>query len=86
VLAYNIQALDEDIIEAAQYSKTMSVEDVDEIVDYILTEVGLSDSYDDRTMTDAPVNSMTTTPSVSFCIQETMPVLNDPTELPSSCS
>ena len=37
-------------------------------------------------MTDASVNSMTMTPSVSLCIQEPMRVLNDSTELPSSCS
>jgi hypothetical protein len=37
-------------------------------------------------VTDASVNSTITTPSVSLCIQESTPVLNDSTELPSSCS
>jgi hypothetical protein len=86
VLAFDIQALDEDIKEVAEYAKTMSAEDVDEMIDHILAEVNLSVSYHDRTMTDAPVNSTAMTPSVSLCVQEPMPVLNDFTELPSSCS
>jgi hypothetical protein len=86
VLAFDIQALDEDIIEAAEYARTMSAEDVDEMIDYILAEVNLSVSYHGRATTDAPVDSMTMTPSVSLCTQEPMPVLNDFTELPSPCS
>jgi hypothetical protein len=50
-LASNIQALGEDIIEAAEYAKTMSAEDVNEMIDYILAEVNLSVSHHDRTMT-----------------------------------
>jgi hypothetical protein len=45
VLASDIQGLGEDIIEAAEYAKTMSAEDVDEMIDYILVEVNLSVSY-----------------------------------------
>jgi hypothetical protein len=41
VLAFNIQALGEDIIEVAEYAKTMSAGDVDEMIDYILVEVNL---------------------------------------------
>jgi hypothetical protein len=37
-------------------------------------------------MAEAPVKSMPMTPSVSSCIKEPIPVLTDPTELPSSCS
>jgi hypothetical protein len=85
-LASDSQALGEDIIEAAEYAKTMSAEDVDEIIDYILSEVNFSISHHDRTVTDAPVNSTAMISSVSLCVQEHMPVLNDPTELPSSCS
>jgi hypothetical protein len=86
VLASGLQVLDEDLIEVAEYAKTMSAEDVDEVIDHILAEVNLSVSHHDRTMTDAPVNSTTMTLSVSLCIQEPMPVLSDFTELPSSCS
>jgi hypothetical protein len=75
VLAFDIQALGEDIIEVAEYAKTMSAEAVDEVIDHILAEVSLSVSYHDRTMADAPVNSMATTLSVSWCTQEPMPVL-----------
>jgi hypothetical protein len=85
-LASDSQALGEDIIDVAEYAKTMSAEDVNEMIDYILAEVNLSVSHHDRTMTDAPVNSTTMIPSVSLCIQEPMPVLNDFAELPSSCS
>jgi hypothetical protein len=85
-LVSDIQALGDDIIEAAEYARTMSAEDVNEMIDYILAEVNLSISHHDRTMTDAPVNSTTMIPSVSLSIQEPMPVLNDFTELPSSCS
>jgi hypothetical protein len=42
VLASNIHILSEDVIEAAEYAKTMSAEDVDEVVDHILAEVNLS--------------------------------------------
>ena len=86
MLAFGVQALGEDLVEVADYAKTMSDEDVDEVVDYILAEVNLSDTYHDQTTADAPVNSMTMTPSVSSCTQEPMPVLNNSTELPSSCS
>jgi hypothetical protein len=86
VLAFDIQALDEDIEEVAEYARTMSAEDVDEIIDYILAEVNLSVSYQDRTMTDAPVNSTAMTSSVSLCVREPLPVLNDFAELFSSCS
>ena len=86
MLAFNIQALDEDLIEVAEYAKSMSAEDVDEVIDHILAEVNLSVSHHDRTMTDVPVNSTTMTPSVSLCSQEPIPVLNEFTELPSSCS
>ena len=64
----------------------MSAEDVDEIIDYILAEVNLSVSNHDRTTTDASVNSTTMTLSVSLYFQGPMPILNDFTELPSSCS
>jgi hypothetical protein len=85
VLAFDIQALDEDIKEAAEYAKTMSAEDVDEMIDHILAEVNLSGSYCDRTTADTPVNSMAMIPSASLCIQIPMPVLNHFTELLSSC-
>jgi hypothetical protein len=86
VLAFDTQALGEDIIEVADYAKNMSTEDVNEMIDHILAEVGLSDSYRDQTMTEAPVNSMEMTLSVFSWVQEPMQVLNDFTELPSSCS
>jgi hypothetical protein len=86
VLASGIQVLGEDLIEVAEYAKTMSTEDVDEVIDYILAEVNLSVSYHGRKMTDASGNSTTMTSSVSLCIQEPMPVLSDFAELPSSCS
>ena len=86
MLAFDTQALGEDITEVAEYAKTMSAEDVDEVIDHILTEVNLSLLYRDRPTTDAPFTSTTTTPLVSLCIQEPMPVLSDFTELPSSCS
>jgi hypothetical protein len=37
--------LGEDLIEVAEYAKTMSAEDVDEVIDHILAEVNLSVSY-----------------------------------------
>ena len=86
MLAFDIQALGEDVIEVAEYAKTMSDEDVDEVIDHILAEVNLSVSYHDRATADAPVNSTKMIPSVSLCIRVPMPVLNDFTELPSSCS
>ena len=85
-MAFNSQALGEDIIEAAEYARTMSAEDVSEMIDYILAEVNLSISHCDRIMTYASVNSTAMTPSVSLCIQEAMPVLNNFAELPSSCT
>jgi hypothetical protein len=42
VLAFNIRALDEDIIKVAEYAKNMSAEDVNEMIDHILAEVNLS--------------------------------------------
>jgi hypothetical protein len=45
VLAFDIQALDEDIKEVAEYAKNMTPEDVEEAIDYILAEVNLSISY-----------------------------------------
>ena len=86
MLASDIQALGEDIIEAAEYAKTMSAEEVDEMIDHILAEVNLSVSHHDRTVTDASVNSTIMTSLVCLCIQEPMPVLNRFTELSSSCS
>ena len=68
MLAFDTQALDEDIIEVAEYARTMSAEDVNEVIDYILAEVNLSISYHGQT-TDAPVDSMTTTPSASLCLR-----------------
>jgi hypothetical protein len=85
-LAFNIQALGEDIAEVAEYARNMPAEEVDEVVDYILAEVSLSVSYHDRMTADAPINSTRTTPSVSLYTWKPMPVLNDFTELPSSCS
>ena len=85
MLAFGVQALGEDLIEVAEYAKTMSNEDVDEAIAHILAEVSLSDSYYDRTTADTPVNSMAMIPSASLCIQIPMPVLNHFTELPSSC-
>ena len=76
MLASDIQALGEDLVEVADYAKTMSDEDVDEVVDYILAEVNLSISYREQTMTDAPVNSTKMTPSVSLYIREPISVLN----------
>ena len=61
MLASDIQALGEDIIEAAEYAETMSAEDVDEAIEYILAEVNLSVSYHNWTMTDSYVNSTTRT-------------------------
>jgi hypothetical protein len=75
VLAFDIQALGEDIAEVAEHAKKMSAEDVDEVIDRILAEESLSVSYHDRTTADAPVNSTAMTPSVSSCTQEPMPVL-----------
>ena len=86
MLAFDIQALGEDLVEVADYAKTMSDEDVDEVVDYILAEVNLSDSYRNQTTANAPVNSTTMIPSVPSCTREPIPVLNDFAELPSSCS
>jgi hypothetical protein len=86
MLASDIQALGEGIVEVAEYAETMAAEDVDEVIDHILAEVNFSVSYHDRTMADAPVYSTIVTPSVSLYVQESVPVLNDFTELPSSCS
>ena len=86
MLASNIHILSEDVIEAAEYAKTMSAEDVNEVIDHILAEVNLSNSYHNQATADAPVNSTVMTPSVSSCTQEPMPVLKDFTELPSSSS
>jgi hypothetical protein len=47
VLAFDLQALDEDIREVAEYAKNMSVEDVDEMIDHIVAEVNLSFSHHD---------------------------------------
>ena len=69
-MAFNMQALGEDLIEVADYAKTMSDEDVDEVIDYILAEVNLSVSNHDRTTTDASVNSTTMTLSVSLCFRD----------------
>ena len=55
MLAFDTQALGEDITEVAEYAKTMSAEDVDEVIDHILTEVNLSLLYHDRTTTDTPL-------------------------------
>jgi hypothetical protein len=86
VLAFGVQALGEDLIEVAEYAKTMSNKDVDEVIDYILAEVTLSVSYHDQTMTDAYFYSITMTLLVCLCIRERMLILSDSTELPSSCS
>jgi hypothetical protein len=86
VLAYNIQALGEDIIEVAEYAKTMSAEDVDEMIDHVLAEVNLSVSHHDRTITNGSVNSTIMTSSVSLSPWEPVPVLSDFTELSSSSS
>ena len=86
MLAYNIHILSEDVIEAAEYAKTMSAEDVNEVIDHILAEVNLFNSYHNQATADAPVNSTVMTPSVSLCTQESVPVLNNFTELPLSCS
>ena len=83
MLAFDIQALDEDIKEVAEYAETMSAQDVDEMIDHILVEVNLFVSYHDQKMTDTHVNSTEMTPSVSLCVQDPVPVLNDFTELPS---
>jgi hypothetical protein len=83
-LAFDTQWHDEDIFKIAEYAKTMSAEDVDEVIDHILVEVNLSVSYRDRTIADAPVKSTAMTMSVSLYIQEPMLVLNHFTELPSS--
>jgi hypothetical protein len=40
-LAFDIQALGEDIAEVEEYAKTMSDKDVDEMIDHILAEVKL---------------------------------------------
>ena len=42
MLAFDIPALGEDIEEVAEYARTMSAEDVDEMIDYILAEVNPS--------------------------------------------
>jgi hypothetical protein len=68
VLESNTQILSEGIIEATEYAKTMSAEDIDRVIDHILAEVNLSVSYHDRTTADAPVNSTKMTPLVSSCI------------------
>ena len=39
MLESDSQALGEDIIKAAEYARTMSAEDVNEMIDHILTEV-----------------------------------------------
>ena len=38
-MASDVQALGEDIIKIAEYARTMSAEDVNEMIDYILAEV-----------------------------------------------
>jgi len=73
--ATEIQALGPDIVEAAEYAKTMSAEDVDEMIDHILVEVGLFVSYCDRTTTDKSTNSMARTLLVSLSAEESVPAL-----------
>ena len=85
-MAFDTQALDEDIAEVADRAKTMSADDVDEVIDRILAEVSLYVLYHDRMMADAPINSTKMTLLVSLYTRESMPVLNGFTELPSSCS
>ena len=51
-MAFNIQALGEDIIEVAEYAKTMTSEDVEEAIDYLLAEVNLSVSYHGSQLND----------------------------------
>ena len=41
MLAFDIQALGEDIAEVTEYARTMSDKDVGEVIDYILAEVNL---------------------------------------------
>ena len=48
MLASDSRALGEDIIKAAEYARTMSAEDVNEMIDYILVEVNLFISRHDR--------------------------------------
>jgi hypothetical protein len=43
-LASDIQALDLDIIEAKEHAKTMTPEEVEDVIDHILLEVRLSQS------------------------------------------
>jgi hypothetical protein len=69
VLAFDIQAFGGYIIEAAEYAQTMSAEDVDEMIDYILAEVNLYVLYHNRTTANAPIDSTAMTLSVSLCIQ-----------------
>ena len=45
-----MQALGPDVAEAVEYSKTMSAEEVDEVIDHILAEVNVFFSQWDRTM------------------------------------
>ena len=68
MLAFGIQDLGEDITEAAKRTETMSDEEVNEVIDYILEEVNPSISYRDRTTPDASINSTGMTLSVSLCI------------------
>ena len=42
VLASDIQALGPDIIEAAEHSKTMTPDEIEDVIDHILLEVSLS--------------------------------------------
>jgi hypothetical protein len=72
-----------DLTEAAEYARTMSTEDVDEVIDHILAGVNRSVSYHNRTTTDASANSTTRTLSVSWSTWKPVPVLSDFTELPS---
>jgi len=70
-----------------EYAKTMSAKDVDEVIDYILEEVEFSVLCYDRTMIDLSFNSTIMILLASLCIRKPIPaVLNNFTELPSSCS
>lgn len=86
MLASEIQALGPDILEAAEYARTMSAEDVDEVIEHILVEVNPFVLHKGGTMADLSFNSTIRILSVSLYIKEPVSVLNDFTELPSSCS
>lgn len=62
-LTFDIQALGPDLIEAAKYAQSMSAEDVDDIIDYILEEVEFFTPKSDA-ITHSPLDSMKTIPSV----------------------